>query len=135
MKHITILGSTGSIGTSSLDVIRHLGPGYRVAALAARSQIDILERQMREFLPDVVAVFDIEKAAELQRRVPSIPVLAGMDGLLVVASHSTANFVISAMTGTLGLAPTLAAIDARQNHRSGQQRSSCHRRIYCHRKG
>lgn len=112
MKHITILGSTGSIGVSSLDVIRHLGPDYRVAALAAHSRIDLLERQMLEFQPDVVAVFDKEKAFELQRRGSSIPVLAGIDGLLAVASHSVSNYVISAMTGTLGLAPTLAAIDA-----------------------
>lgn len=112
MKEITILGSTGSIGVHSLDVIRHLGEGYRVAALAAGSRIDILEQQIREFHPDVVAVFDKDKASELQARVPSIPVLGGMEGLLAVASHSKTNFVISAMTGTLGLAPTLAAIDS-----------------------
>lgn len=112
MKEIVILGSTGSIGTSSLAVIRHLGEGYRVAGLAVHSQIDLLEKQMLEFLPDVVAVFDKKKALELQSRVPSIPVLAGIEGIIAVASLSQANFVISAMSGTMGLAPTLAAIDA-----------------------
>lgn len=112
MKQITILGSTGSVGKHSLNVVRHLGPDYQVAALAVRSQIDLLEEQMREFKPEVVAVYDKAKAAELQLRMPHIPVLAGMDGLLSVASHSSSNFVISAMAGTLGLAPTLAAINA-----------------------
>lgn len=112
MKQITILGSTGSIGQNSLEVIRHLGEGYRVVALAVHSQIDRLEQQIHAFNPEVVAVYDEKKALELQARVPHVPVLAGMDGLLAVASHSNTNFVISAMSGTIGLAPTLAAINA-----------------------
>lgn len=112
MKKITILGSTGSIGTHSLEVIRHLGPEYRITALAARSQIDKLEQQIKEFKPEIAAVFDLDKAHELQKRCPSTPILAGMEGLLEAASYSQSNFVISAMSGTLGLAPTLAAIDA-----------------------
>lgn len=114
MKKITILGSTGSIGTNALAVIRHLGPEYKVTALAAHSSIDLLEQQMKEFHPEVVAVYNEDKAMELQARVPGIPVLAGMDGLLAVAAYSNSDFVISAMTGTLGLAPTLAAIHAKK---------------------
>lgn len=112
MKNIVILGSTGSIGKHTLSVIKHLGPNYRVSALAAHSQIDLLEQQALEFQPDLVAVFDKNKAKELQARIPTIPVVGGMDGVLAAASYSHANFVVSAMAGTLGLAPTLAAVDS-----------------------
>jgi 1-deoxy-D-xylulose-5-phosphate reductoisomerase len=112
MRKITLIGSTGSIGQNSLAVIKHLGPDYRVVALAAHSQIDLLEQQAREFLPEMIAVYDQAKAFELQARLPHIPVLAGMEGLQAAASLSSADFVLLAMTGTLGLAPALAAINA-----------------------
>ena len=68
MKRITILGSTGSIGKNTLEVARHLG--YQVVGLAAHSNIDLLEKQAREFLPECVAVFNEEKGKELQKRLP-----------------------------------------------------------------
>lgn len=112
MKKIAILGSTGSIGESSLTVVRHLKERFKITALAAKSSIDILEKQAREFHPELIAVFEEKAAIELQRRLPHIPILSGMDGLKAVASHSNTNFVISAMTGTAGLIPTIAAIEA-----------------------
>jgi 1-deoxy-D-xylulose-5-phosphate reductoisomerase len=111
MKHIAILGSTGSIGQSALKVVRHLGPDQaRVVALSAKSSIDLLEKQALEFLPEIIGVYDETKARELQLRLPHIPVLGGMEGVEAVASYAKADFVLSAMTGTVGLVPTIAAI-------------------------
>ncbi|WP_068467363.1 1-deoxy-D-xylulose-5-phosphate reductoisomerase [Candidatus Protochlamydia phocaeensis] len=113
MKHIAILGSTGSIGRNALNVARHLG--YPVLALAARENIDLLEAQAHEFSPALIAVYDSQKAYELQKRLPNQTVLAGMEGLLAVATYGEADLVISAIAGTIGLQPTIAAIQAGKN--------------------
>jgi 1-deoxy-D-xylulose-5-phosphate reductoisomerase len=110
-KNIAILGSTGSIGTNVLRVAKHLGKDViQVTALAAKSNIDLLEQQAKEFHPQLIAVFDKDKALELQRRLPHIPVVGGMEGLEAVATHSQAHMVVSAMSGTVGLKPTISAI-------------------------
>lgn len=83
-----------------------------MTALAAKSNIDLLEAQAREFSPSLIAVYDEQKALELKRRLPHMTIESGMEGLKAVASHSEANFVVSAMTGTAGLLPTIAAIEA-----------------------
>lgn len=112
-KCITLLGSTGSIGKNSLLVARHLG--IRVAALAAKSNIDLLEKQVEEFSPKIVAVYDKEKAAELQKRIPETKVVGGMEGLCEAAAFPETNFVISAMTGAAGILPTAEAISHGKN--------------------
>lgn len=113
MQRIAILGSTGSIGKSSLQIARHLGPdSIKVTALAAHSNIDALEKQAHEFSPELIAVYNEDKALELQKRLPHISIVAGMEGLEAVASYGSAQFVISAIAGTLGLIPTVAAIKA-----------------------
>ena len=112
-KRIAILGSTGSIGENTLKVARHLGPEViQVTALAAQSNIDLLEQQAKEFNPELIAVFDPEAARQLQKRLPTTPILTGMDGLKAVATHESVNFVVSAIAGTRGIQPTLAAIQA-----------------------
>ncbi len=113
MKRISILGSTGSIGVNTLNVIRHLK--LQIAALAAHSNIDLLEQQAKEFSPKLIAVYDESKALELKQRLPHIEVVGGIEGLKAVATHSDANFVVSAITGTLGLIPTVAAIEANKD--------------------
>src|SRR5271169_1006907 len=105
MKKVIVLGSTGSIGQNTLRVIRHLKGRYRVVGLAARSQIDVLEAQAREFNPELIAVFDPQKALELQKRLPGMRVVAGIEGLCEVASLSGADIVVSAMVGTIGILP------------------------------
>jgi 1-deoxy-D-xylulose-5-phosphate reductoisomerase len=115
MKHLAILGSTGSIGVNALRVAQHLHEEMRVVALAAHSNIDLLEQQARLFSPEIVAVYDKQKAIELQRRLPGVQVVAGMEGLEAAASYSKVNFVVSAITGTMGLAPTVAAVKAGKN--------------------
>lgn len=116
MRTLAILGSTGSIGQNCLAVARHLGPEVvKIAALAARHNIDLLEQQVKEFSPAVVGVYDLEQARQLQRRIPNTLVVGGMEGLEAVAVHDKANFVISAMSGAIGLFPTIAAIKAQKN--------------------
>lgn len=112
MKKICLLGSTGSIGKNAALIARHLKDEVQVVGLAAKSNIEELERQAREFSPELIAVYDSDKAAELQKRLPQTHIVTGMEGVKAVASLSNANFVVSAMTGTLGLVPTIAAIQA-----------------------
>lgn len=113
-KRISLLGSTGSIGTSTLQVVRHLKEELEIVALAARSNIEILQKQAEEFHPQLIAVHDVEQARVLQKRLPSIPVLAGMEGLQEVARFQEADFTMLAMSGSAGLIPAVAAIEARK---------------------
>lgn len=116
MKRIAILGSTGSIGRNALHIAQHLGPSeIKVVALAAKSNIDLLEEQAKQFSPEIIAVHDKDKALLLQKRLPKIQVVGGMEGLKTVASHSNADLVVSAIVGTLALEPTIAAIKAKKN--------------------
>lgn len=111
MKKIIVLGSTGSIGQNTLKVAQHLGgEAVQVVGLAARSNIDLLEQQAQIVHPEVIAVYDEEKARELQRRLPHIPVLAGIEGICALATDTVADMAVSAMVGTLGLLPTISAI-------------------------
>lgn len=112
MKKIVVLGSTGSIGQNALRVISHLRDEFRVVGLAAKSRIDILEEQARAFSPEVIAVYDKEKALELQRRLPEQRIVGGMEGLCEVAALGGVDVVISAMVGTVGILPTLSALDS-----------------------
>ena len=111
MKTISVLGSTGSIGTQTLDVVRH-HPDIRVAALAARKNITLLEEQIREFSPLLAAVADEGKAAELKDRVKDLDVrvVSGMDGLIEAACLPGADMVVTAIVGMIGIRPTIAAI-------------------------
>lgn len=113
MKKIAILGSTGSIGTQTLDVVREQGD-ISVAALASGSNIALLEQQIREFHPRLVAVWDKKKAEELKIKTAdlSVEILDGMDGLLAVAQIPEAEILVTAIVGMLGIRPTIAAIRA-----------------------
>ena len=113
MKKIAVLGSTGSIGTQTLEVVRNNGD-IKVTALAAGSNIEALEAQIREFRPEKVCVFQEEKAKELQLRIPdlSVKVLSGMDGLIEAAAGTDAEIVVTAVVGMIGIRPTIAAMEA-----------------------
>lgn len=115
MKKIALLGSTGSIGRNVLNVARHQAPEFRVVALAAKGgNLELLEEQAIEFKPDLIAVYDEEKAKILQKKLPHIPILTGEEGLVAVAVHEEAEMLVSAMSGTIGLKPTIAAIQAKK---------------------
>ena len=114
MKGIALLGSTGSIGTQSLDVCRM--HGYRVLCLTANRRVDLMETQIREFRPDLVSMMDPVAADDLRTRVADTgtKVLSGMDGLIECATYSGADTVLNAVVGMVGLQPTLAAIQAKK---------------------
>ena len=109
-KTIALLGSTGSIGRQTLQVARELK--LRVAALAAGSSVELLEAQAREFSPRLAVLYDKDAAAELRQRLrdTDIEVLAGPEGLLAAAQAEEADTVVTAVVGSVGLEPTLAAI-------------------------
>ena len=114
MKGLALLGSTGSIGTQSLDVCRM--HGYRVVCLTANRRVDLMETQIREFRPDLVSMMDPGAADDLRTRVADTgtKVLSGMDGLIECATYSGADTVLNAVVGMVGLQPTLAAIQAKK---------------------
>ncbi|NGX45933.1 MAG: 1-deoxy-D-xylulose 5-phosphate reductoisomerase [Chlamydiae bacterium] len=114
IKKIGILGSTGSIGTKALAIARHLPDQLKVTAIAAKSNIDLLEEQAREFQPEVVAVWEKDKALELQKRLPSIPVLAGAEGMDALAVHECVDTLLVSINGAVAIEPTLKAIEARK---------------------
>ena len=111
-SNIAILGSTGSIGRQTLDVVRALG--LHVTALTADSSVDLMERQVREFAPRLAVMHNEEAARELRRRLggSGTEVLSGMEGLCAAASSEGTDTVVTAIMGVMGLEPTLAAISA-----------------------
>ncbi len=113
---LVILGSTGSIGRSTLNVVDHFRARFRIKALAAHRNLDLLLRQARRYRPEALVLGDPEAAAELRRRVralqPAPRVLSGPEGLAQAAAWPGATLVVSALVGTAGLLPTLAAIRA-----------------------
>lgn len=113
MKKIAILGSTGSIGTQTLDIVREQGD-IKVVAMAAGSNIVLLEAQMREFKPALVCVWDEEKAKALRTNTADlgIRIVSGMDGLIEVAIFPESEILVTAIVGMLGIRPTIAAIEA-----------------------
>lgn len=117
MRKLSLLGSTGSIGTQALQVVQNLreqGEKWEVAALAARSSVNRLEEQARKFHPEVVAVFDEGAALSLRQslRDTDIQVLSGMEGLCEAAAWPGADLTLNAVVGMVGLQPTLAALQA-----------------------
>ena len=113
MKKIALLGSTGSIGTQTLDVVREQ-KDMKIVALAANRQVDLLEKQVREFRPELAVLYDETAAADLRVRLADLPVrvASGMEGLVELAELETADIVVTAIVGMIGIRPTLAAIRA-----------------------
>ena len=116
MRKISILGSTGSIGTQTLEVVENLGD-IRVAAITGNKNIALLEKQARKFQPELVAVMDAENAKALQSRLSDtkIRIVSGMDGLVEAATYEDVDTVVTSVVGNVGLQPTFAAIRAGKN--------------------
>jgi 1-deoxy-D-xylulose-5-phosphate reductoisomerase len=116
MKKIAILGSTGSIGTQTLDIVRE-HKELKVTALAAGSNITLLEEQIREFAPNLVCVYHEEKAKKLRENIKDlqVKVVTGMEGLIECAVETDAETVVTAMVGMIGILPTIEAIKAGKN--------------------
>ena len=113
MKRIAILGSTGSIGTQTLDVVRN-NKDIQVTALACGNNLKLMEEQIREFRPKTAVMWTKEAAKELQVKIADmdVKVLSGMEGLLYIASEDDAEIMVTAIVGMIGIRPTIAAINA-----------------------
>lgn len=117
MKNIVLLGSTGSIGTQTLDVVRNHLDEYNIVALSCKSSIDILEKQIREFLPQAVAVHDEQQALELRKKLTglNVEVLWGLEGLTDLTKLNKIDLVVNAIVGIAGLIPTMSAIQEKKD--------------------
>ncbi|MDF2840920.1 MAG: 1-deoxy-D-xylulose 5-phosphate reductoisomerase [Clostridia bacterium] len=116
MKRLSVLGSTGSIGLQTMEVVRSNRELFRLEAITANSSLDLLEQQVKEFRPKLVVVFDESKYAELKRRVGGITeVAAGVEGLIAAATISEADTVVSSIVGIAGLIPTYHAVMNKKN--------------------
>ncbi|MCK5056642.1 MAG: 1-deoxy-D-xylulose-5-phosphate reductoisomerase [Candidatus Aminicenantes bacterium] len=114
MRHIALLGSTGSIGRNAIEVIKENREKFRLVTLAAGENIDLLIRQIREFSPEIVSVKDKSSAEKLKEMFPGKKIYHGAEGLLEVVSHKHVDTMISAITGTTALEATLASIKNNQ---------------------
>ncbi|MEA2036858.1 MAG: 1-deoxy-D-xylulose-5-phosphate reductoisomerase [Nanoarchaeota archaeon] len=112
MKTLSILGSTGSIGTQTLDIVRKFPDKYKAVALSCNSNIELMKKQIEEFKPQIVAVYDEEKADLLKA---DVPVYKGMEGLLKVAALGDAHTVVNSLVGSIGVLPTVRAIESLNN--------------------
>ena len=113
IKRIGVLGSTGSIGTQTLEIVRN-NKDLQVTALAAGTSVTLMEQQIREFLPQLAVMWTEEAARDLKERVADLPVkvLCGMDGLLTLAAMEDMDILVTAIVGMIGIRPTIAAISA-----------------------
>lgn len=116
MKKIAVLGSTGSIGTQTMDIVR-ANTDLCVSVIAAGSNIKLAEQQIREFKPELCVIYDEKAAKELKEAVCDLPVkvLSGMEGMLEAAVYPGVDTVVTAMVGMIGIRPTIAAIEAGKN--------------------
>ncbi|MBR3103280.1 MAG: 1-deoxy-D-xylulose-5-phosphate reductoisomerase, partial [Lachnospiraceae bacterium] len=114
MKRLVVLGSTGSIGTQTLEVVREYPEYFEVTALAAGRSVAAMEEQIREFKPAYAVMWTEEAAAELKTKVSDLPVkvLSGMDGLLEISTLPEYDILVTAIVGMIGIRPTIAAIKA-----------------------
>lgn len=115
MKHLSVLGSTGSIGRQTLELVRMYPDELEVVALAANASVDLLEQQVREFLPKLVCVYEKDAAEDLRGRIADLSgvrIVEGMDGLLEAAAMGGVDMTVVAVVGMIGIRPTIAAIEA-----------------------
>ena len=116
MKKIAILGSTGSIGTQTLEIVRE-NPDLQVVGLAAGANIDLLERQVREFQPGLVSLESEADCRELRMRLAAmeVQVIPGLEGLLAIAEMEESEILVTAIVGMIGIRPTIAAINKKKD--------------------
>ena len=126
MKNIAVLGSTGSIGTQTLEVAAANPEELKVTALAAGRNIRLLEEQIRRFHPLAAAVWDEKDAALLRTAVADLDVkiYSGMEGLIEISTMKESDVLVTAIVGMIGIRPTIAAIEGRKRHCPGKQRDS-----------
>ena len=110
VKKLAILGSTGSIGKSALDLVDLYPERFQIVTLAAQKNVELLHQQCLKYRPEIVALYDREAAQDLQRRLPEMKVLAGIEGVIEAATHSHVDVVLAGIAGAAGLIPTYQAL-------------------------
>lgn len=119
MKNLVILGSTGSIGTQVLEIVKNQNKKYTIAALTTHSNLELFKKQIKKFNPEIVSVWEENKALELKewihRQQLKVKVFYGINGLIEAATYSKANLIVSSVVGAIGLEPLLAAINCKKN--------------------
>ncbi len=115
MKKIAVLGSTGSIGTSTLKVAEHLSEDLKVTALAAHSNALLLAQQIERFQPEIACIYDESKAAFLRSRFPHVKIVSGDEGLEEIVCHDSVDYVVMAIVGMRALKPTIQALNAKKS--------------------
>jgi len=118
MKKLSILGSTGSIGQNTLKIVERFPDRFKVLALTAKNNVELLAAQIERFQPDLAVVFDKKREEDLKRRISSgsrVEILHGKEGYRAAATHASVEMVVTAMVGSAGLMPTLDAINAGKN--------------------
>src|SRR3990172_6750464 len=111
MKNLAILGSTGSIGKNTLEIIEHFPQEFRVIGLSAHSNIELLEAQIHKHKPKFATLTDEKSYQILKGKVPNCKLLSGIEGLKEMVSQAEVDMVINGLVGSVGLFPSLAAID------------------------
>jgi len=114
MKKLSILGSTGSVGTQTLDIVKNNSDEFNVVGLTTNKNIELLKKQINEFKPEAVAVMDNEKADELKQNV-DINVYSGIDGIIKIATLNEVDTVVNSLVGSIGVRPTIEAIKSKKN--------------------
>jgi len=114
MKKLSILGSTGSIGTQTLDIVKNNPDEFKVIGLTTNKNIELLKNQINEFSPEAVAVMDQEKADLLKKNV-NIKVYSGIDGIINIAKLNETDTVVNSLVGSIGVKPTIEAIRNKKN--------------------
>ena len=119
MKKIALLGSTGSIGTQTLEVVSEHADELEIVALAARSHTELMAEQIRRYHPRLVCMYEEDAARELERLTAGtgVEILSGMDGLIAAASLEEADITLTALVGMIGIRPTIAAIESGKDRR------------------
>ena len=114
MKKLVILGSTGSIGTQTLEIVNDKKEDFGVLALAAYSNVELMEKQVREFMPSYVVLYVESAAKDLEERIKdlNVKVLSGMEGLEYISTLDECDMLVAAMVGMIGIRPTIAAVKA-----------------------
>ncbi len=117
MKRLTILGSTGSIGTQTLDIVRDYSRALEVAAISGNTNVELIERQIREFKPEYATMMDEASAKALKERVADTDtkILSGIEGLMEISTLPRVDMVATAIVGMIGIRPTIAAIEAKKD--------------------
>lgn len=110
--YLSVLGSTGSIGTQTLDIVRNFPEKFQIVGLSTNTNIELLTKQIQEFKPKAVAVMDYDQAKKLKKTKPECEVYLGIEGLIKIATLKQSEIIVTAVVGEIGIKPTLAAIKA-----------------------